>query len=646
MMAAEQIELPPKICLRGLNVDQATCNGDTQNCPTIIFDACKRKSQIGLTLKCKNCAALTGGYCSYQVTPEAFYANFCEDFKNKNPCENSREAIISYLSGKFLFYCDREDQNLILYVWDNSGVWKPNAEAIILNELAILSENLGNEKLKVSKEEILDHFKGLGQNTKVEPKPSHLIPFKNGVYDLETDEIQPHNPRYFYVNIVPWDYEKTAKCPTWLRIQREIHHKEDLLFVQEWWGYNLYTAYPISAFLIAIGQGSNGKTVEFTIITLILGEENITTTSLQDLAYGSFSLAEFYQKIACISDDINNVKISLTGSLKSLSSGSRINAQRKFGQPFDFRNICKISMACNNPPEISDDSDAFWFRMKVVEYPFQFVVNPDPKKNEKQAIDREEFIKILTPEIPGILNWLLEGLRRLKANGFKFSYSKSTEKTRAFYRRKSRPTVCWIEECLQQTGNDEDVILKESLYPDFRQWCLESGIKNVPSSRLFFQALKDDGIEAVQSWALNKKRVYEGYKLKPHNITAFTLTLDGTFSSNNGKESKEESSGKEEYKKSCDVVMIDPKPPLALLLPLTPTYEAKGFQAPITTLDSKPTIEEGKHPQKHPLLIVTGYGEHPCDVCGKKPANSHLIPGGVGIQWLCSQHEKESEEAI
>lgn len=110
----------------------------------------------------------------------------------------------------------------------------------------------------------------------------------------------------------------------------------------------------------------------------------------------------------------------------------------------------------------------------------------------------------------------------MRSNGFKFSYNLSTEKIRAFYRRKSKPIVCWLEECFEPTGNDADFVRKEELYPDFKTWCVENSMKTIPSGDKFSKTLKDEGFEAIQLEILNRKRAYVGYKLLTHKVTTET----------------------------------------------------------------------------------------------------------------------------
>ncbi|MFC1755104.1 phage/plasmid primase, P4 family, partial [Thermoproteota archaeon] len=335
-----------------------------------------------------------------------------------------------------------------------------------------------------------------------------------------------------------------------------IHNKKDLDFIQEWFAYSLYTSYPIKAFLLCIGSGNNGKSIELNLIIEVIGEKNNTSVSLQFLNSNPYGVAELYNKLTNISDDISNRKIRSTGILKTVSDGGTITARRIRGSPFDFKPYAKITNSCNEPPEILDDSDAIWNRLKAVNYPYIFTDNPK-EDNEKIKIDTEELQNSLREEYQGILNWMIQGLIRLRKNKFKFSYNLSTKEVRQYYLYKSKPVVTWIEDELEYTGDDEDIIIKDDIYNlGFKKWCIEKNLKPIPTRAQFFKALRDEQIDARQSREYDMKRVYFGYKC--NRITGkdnVSTTINNKVHDNtdlNNKISRYPVTEKEEQKISYD----------------------------------------------------------------------------------------------
>lgn len=423
--------------------------------------------------------------------------------------ELSDKMVTDVILSKYMFCCEQNDPNQTLYVF-SGGRWTSGmGENIILNSLANIYKDQ-EDRRRMGYERTVGFIKGLAMDRAIKEPPAHHILFKNGVYDLMESQLQPHNPSFFYVNQIPHDYVPAADCPEWRKWLSEVIRPEDIAFMQEWFGYCLLSEIGEAAFLILTGSGQNGKTIFMDILALLLGADNITNVTLAALTYDTFAPAELYHKLANLSDDIGNETIRNAGRLKEVSSGSQITAQRKFGHPFNFKPYAKIIYSCNEPPEIKDESDALKFRMKVVEFPYTFAKNPMP--GQKPAKDRKGLMEQLTAEMPGILNWALEGLKRFLTNGSRFSFSKSTEEVWRFYQRRSKPVVSFITECLEITENEEDLMSKEEVWKFFKSWITNQRISRDVSRDKFFKDMKDQGLESRQIRDRNMMRFYIGIK--------------------------------------------------------------------------------------------------------------------------------------
>jgi putative DNA primase/helicase len=414
-----------------------------------------------------------------------------------------------------LFYCDIGDKNLTLYVWQKNHWCNDVTEGTILNELSgIFKESQSRQKMNFDK--ILKFIKGQAMNTKVVPKPPHLILFKNGYLDINTGAFEKPTPEIFCVNMLPYDYAPRAKCPKWLKFIDDILRKEDHAFLQEWMGYALYTAVPEPAFLIGLGVGNNSKSTWVLIFMGLVGRKNFVTTNLADLTYDDYAPADLYQKLAVISDDIGPAAIANTGTLKEAASGSTMNVHHKFGHRFDMTPYTKLTYTCNDAPEIKDTSDAMKRRLKVLEFPYVFAKSPMP--GEKLARNQQEIEAELLEELPGIANWAIEGLKRLIKNNFKFSISRSTKETWLYYRRRSNPAEMFWDECIESTDDDLDWLSREEVFKAYKIWEEDTKIKVKLNRDRFFKALKQLDIEATRSREHDMKRVYLGVKIECSSV--------------------------------------------------------------------------------------------------------------------------------
>lgn len=432
------------------------------------------------------------------------------------PSTDITDKIISdYILGRRDFYCDAEDPNTVLYTW-HSGYWQRGIyEGVINKELSTIFYN-EKSRGRMQLDKTIIFIRGVAMNNTVQEAPPSKISFKNGLLDIKTMELGEHDKSLFIVNQIPHDYNPDAKCPKWEAWLADTVHAEDVPFLQEWVGYNFYRGVPEAAFLILTGSGQNGKTVFMILFLDTVGRRNNSTISLPALSYDVFSRAQLDQKLSNISDDLGNTMIKNAGYLKEVSSGSEINAQHKFGHPFDFIPYSKITYACNEPPEIRDQSDAIKMRLRVVKFPYTF--SKDPHGEQKPARDREELIMELREEIPGIINWAIVGLKRFLENNSRLSASMSTEETWKFYQRKSLPVLSFVDECLVSTENDDDKISIDKMFEYFTTWLDMNEIKLKVTRRKMIADLKEEGITTRRKRSDDQKSLFYGLVCTVHSF--------------------------------------------------------------------------------------------------------------------------------
>ena len=358
----------------------------------------------------------------------------------------------------------------------------------------------------------MEYLQGSGMKAQVYAKPVEIIPFKNGLLNLDTMKLSAHTSDYFTVNVIPHNYDPNAKCPEWIKFLSEVHQPQDIHFIQEWWGYNLWTEVPRSAFAIFEGGGNNGKTVELRTMENIIGLANITNISIQMLNINPFMAAEVYLKLSNISDDMPYSSMRNISFTKQVSSGTPITVHRKNGQPFQITPYAKITYSTNEPPRIWEDDDALWDRMKVIPFLNHFSENPNPAKGEKLAKDREIFITELTAETSGIINWAIEGLQRLRNNNFRFSYPLTPKEVKKYYLYHSSSVFAFLEDRIIKTGNSNDIIPVQIMADAYDTWCQTTFPKNIKTRREFFNEMHGLGYETR---AFGSVSLYKGVKYMP-----------------------------------------------------------------------------------------------------------------------------------
>jgi P4 family phage/plasmid primase-like protien len=283
------------------------------------------------------------------------------------------------------------------------------------------------------------------------------IPFKNCTYNIATDEKETHKPQDNFTHKIPWDLDRDAQCPRINEFLDEVTaNEQDKELILETIGYSMLADMPYGHALILYGGGKNGKSVLLNLWKRLLNEENYKEEDLQQLENTRFATRWLYRKLALFSDDMPATKLEKGSTLKSLTGGGETRAEIKGGDHFEFKNYATPVFACNEIPESNDDSDGFYRRWEIVNFPYKFVENP-VKDNHKKQQPKDELLNELTAEeeMKGLLNEALVRLEMVKENGGIY-HKTDADSTRSLWRSYSNPTEQFIEHVIDQGMTQQD----------------------------------------------------------------------------------------------------------------------------------------------------------------------------------------------
>lgn len=283
--------------------------------------------------------------------------------------------------------------------------------------------------------------------------PKRKINLENGVYDIETEQLLPHDPKYNFTHKIPVRYDPNSECKKIHKFLEEIvETEEEVKTLREIAGYILLPDYPINKAFMLIGKGSNGKSIYLDLLKQFVGNNNYVNKSLQDIEQNQYATSKLVGSLACFDDDLPSDKLTRTSTLKKLTGGSDIGAEIKYGDQFDFKNIAKFVFACNELPRTNDSTDGFYRRWILVEFPYKFKENPETENpRQKEARPRQEVLKELTEkeELEGFLWWAIEDLKDVLHNN-EFTFAPTTEEARQKWREYSTPLAQFIENFIEQ----------------------------------------------------------------------------------------------------------------------------------------------------------------------------------------------------
>lgn len=233
--------------------------------------------------------------------------------------------------------------------------------------------------------------------------------------------------------------------------------------------------------LFLYGTGANGKSVFQEAVKALLGAENISQYSLQDLTNES----GYYR--AMIANKRVNYASEISGKLeaatfKQLASGETVSARLPYGNPMQISDYARLIFNVNDLPRDVEQTDAFFRRFLIV--PFEVTI----PENEQ---DKQLHTKIIANELPGVFNWVLQGLTRLLKQK-QFTNCEASHLARERYKTELDSVKMFIVETGYENHPDKYILIKE-LYQEYRTFCVDDGFRPVNKSN-FIKRLESIGI--------------------------------------------------------------------------------------------------------------------------------------------------------
>lgn len=307
-----------------------------------------------------------------------------------------------------------------------------------------------------------------------------LLNCANGILDLRTGELQPHDPAKMLTKIAGAEYDPEVGCPTWTRfLDRIFEGDQDLIgFIRRAVGYSLTGNTGDQVLFFLYGTGANGKTTFTDAIQALLGDYcTKTPTDTLMTKYSETGIPNDLARLAgartVIAAELAEGKRLNESLVKDLTGGDRITARYLHREFFEFKPIFKLWMYGNHKPTIRGTDEAIWRRIKLI--PFNVTI-PEPERDSELGAK-------LRAELPGILNWALDGC--LEWQRSKLQTPSQVDMATSKYRGEQDVLARFLEECCITTP--EAVVTAGELHTAYRDWGGEL------NQRRFSQALTERG---------------------------------------------------------------------------------------------------------------------------------------------------------
>jgi hypothetical protein len=226
----------------------------------------------------------------------------------------------------------------------------------------------------------------------------NLIGFNNGIFDLENGIFREGRPDDYVSMNTNVDYypfnESNVYVNKMFKFFSEILPDED---VRKYFLLSLATCVAghnrEEKCRIVTGNGSNGKSLLFSLVQEALGKYYITcpitiiTRKRNSSNQASPELARIKgARCGCFQETDDGEKLNV-GILKEITGNDSFMVRELYSEPMEIKPQVKFFLCCNQLPDVPSNDGGTWRRIRVVEFNSKFVENPEKEKKNEFLID-------------------------------------------------------------------------------------------------------------------------------------------------------------------------------------------------------------------------------------------------------------------
>ena len=289
-------------------------------------------------------------------------------------------------------------------------------------------------------------------------------------------------PMLFSANCLKYDYNPTATCPNWMNFVESIWTEDfdSIQCLQEWFGYLLLPDTRQHKLLMLIGPPRSGKGTIVRVLQELLGEGNVASPTLSSLA-GPFGLWPMLNRFVALIPDARlsgrDDSVAVVERILSITGEDPQDIHRKNMPTLTgVRMPVRFVLLSNELPNMKDASGAFMTRVNLLRMTRSFVGRED-----RTLTDR------LRGELPGILNWAIEGWRRLNERGY-FVQPDSADELLSDLENLSSPIRQFISDVCE-TGPQFEASI-EVLFRAWQSWCESNHRDHIGTNATFGKDLR------------------------------------------------------------------------------------------------------------------------------------------------------------
>ena len=352
------------------------------------------------------------------------------------------------------------------------------------------------------------------------------FPAANGIIDLRTGQAVQPDPELYLRRHSSVSFDPSATCPIFRRSMDQWMSGETdrVEWVQNLIGYLLLGDPRAHILTIFDGEGRNGKSVLLYVIARLLGQlHQVVPKGTLVTRSGSRGMApsgpreDLMKLIGCrvaTSSEFESGSRLREADVKAMTGQDLITARSNYGKFVDFLPAFSFVIATNHVPTITERSTAIVERLRILKFKETFnLENGNKDDNLRDKLDNE---------LPGILNWAIEGARRVLALTPSVALAPTKNMLRDFreFDDENDHLGNWFAERLIKSDGTLDGARTElrdmrALWANWKDYAMEKGVMDLFSCQAdLTRALKKRKEFGVEFKVVNGRKALRNYRLR------------------------------------------------------------------------------------------------------------------------------------
>ncbi len=313
-----------------------------------------------------------------------------------------------------------------------------------------------------------------------------LINVHNGTIDLRTGTCRAHRREDLLTKTALVDYDPHATCPTFLTFLHDIMkgRAELVDFLQHAIGYTLVGTTREQIMLILHGGGANGKSTLIETLMGMLGDyaRSMPSDALMvkrgdDGPKNEIARLRGVRLAAAVESDEGR-RFS-EAFVKQITGTDTVTVRHLYNDFFDMRPEFTVWLSTNHKPQIKNTDHGIWRRIRLVPFDVTFKERSATDGDSVLCKD-EQMPERLRQELPGILNWVIQGCLAWQRDGL--PVPEPVKKATEGYRAEMDLVAAWIADCCIISPTAEETATE--LHKSYAAWCEENGERSMTSRAL------------------------------------------------------------------------------------------------------------------------------------------------------------------